>query len=188
MSSAIERFRERKQIQASTSKLRLVPTSVSKSKRNGEPVDEDFLNAPVYGDHLKLNSKVADADVQKLLADLSKQFEAQKFDTMVSGLKTSVLQNIAGPFGLGKFISAYDKTGGNVDTVHNVCDGIYGTDTEKKRYEERGEYDDVPYHSHDDYKATNAAMQKDFEAGKLKDAYTGEMFSPAAVNDNQLKA
>lgn len=187
MSSAIERFRERKQIQASASKLRLVSTSPSKPKRIEEPVDEEFVNAPAYGDHLKLNSKVTEDDVQKLLADLSKQFEAQKFDTMVGGLKTSVLQNIAGPFGLGKFISAYDKTGGNVDTVHNVRKGIYGTDKEKKRYEERGEYDDRPYHSHDDYIAANRAMKEKFENGSLVDEYTGEKFSKSTQNDSQLK-
>lgn len=188
MSSAIERFRERKQIQASTSKLRLVSTSTAKAKRNEEPVDDDFVNAPVYGDHLKLNSKVADADVQTLLADLAKQFEARKFDAMVGGLKTTVLQNIAGPFGLGKFIATYDKIGGNVDTVHNVREGVYGTEKERKQYEERGEYDPRPHHSHPDYIAANRAMQTDFEAGNLKDAYTNETFNPATVNDQQLKA
>jgi len=188
MSSAIERFRERKQIQVSTSKLRLVSTASSKSKRNEQLIDEDFVNAPVYGDNLKLNSKVEDEDVQKLLAEFAKQFEVKKFDTMVGGLKTSVLQNIAGPFGLGKFIAAYDKTGGNVDTVHNVRGGVYAKAKERKQYEERGEYDARQYHSHPDYIASNRVMQKDFEAGELTDAYTGETFNPATVNDQQLKA
>lgn len=53
-----------------------------------------------------------------------------RFEQMIQECKQSVIQSIVVPFGLGKILAAYDKVGGNVDTIHNARKGIYAT---KKR-------------------------------------------------------
>ncbi|WP_155761496.1 hypothetical protein [Helicobacter bilis] len=37
------------------------------------------------------------------------------------------------------------KDGGNVNTTHNVRQGIYASDKERQRYEQRGDYDSKAY-------------------------------------------
>lgn len=53
-----------------------------------------------------------------------------RFEQMIQECKQSIIQSIVVPFGLGKILAAYDKVGGNVDTIHNARKGIYAT---KKR-------------------------------------------------------
>lgn len=54
-------------------------------------------------------------------------------------LEKTVLQSLATSFGLD-FLLLEDKKGGDVDTIHNVRQGIYATDKEKEAYANRGDY------------------------------------------------
>ncbi len=82
--------------------------------------------------------------------------------TMVTSLVTS--------FGLD-FLLFKDKVGGNVDTTLNVRKGIWGTEQEKLRYEQRGDYDSTPYHQHKNYKATGKDDKASHKEGVLHDPY-----------------
>ena len=87
--------------------------------------------------------------------------------TMVSSLATT--------FGLD-FLLMRDRDGGDVNTINNVRQGVYATDTESQRYAERGNYDSHEYHSHTNYVATNRKGKAAHVNGELKDAYTGKTF------------
>jgi hypothetical protein len=91
-------------------------------------------------------------------------------------LHQTVIKSLTTSFGLD-FLLLEDKHGGDVNTVHNVRQGVYATEAERQRYEQREEYDSHHYHRHENYIATNRAGKKAHEAGTLTDTYTGEIFS-----------
>lgn len=91
-----------------------------------------------------------------------------RFEQMIQECKQSVIQSIVVPFGLGKILAAYDKVGGNVDTVHNARKGIYATNKEQGNYEKRGEYNSDEYHSHSKYIEINKNKPNLKNLGNLK--------------------
>ncbi|WP_231877207.1 hypothetical protein [Citrobacter sp. AATXQ] len=96
-------------------------------------------------------------------------------------LHQTVVKSLTTSFGLD-FLLLEDKHGGDVNTIHNAREGVYATDAERQRYEQREGYDSHHYHSHENYIATNRAGKKAHEAGTLTDTYTGEKF---AANDKK---
>lgn len=96
-------------------------------------------------------------------------------------LHQTVVKSLTTSFGLD-FLLLEDKHGGDVNTIHNVRQGVYATDAERQRYEQREAYDSYRYHSHKNYKATNREGKKAHEAGTLTDTYTGKHF---AANDKK---
>lgn len=111
---------------------------------------------------------------RETVQQLQQQWRNEQTTLMLTECRQRLLHSIIGPFGLGKVVAAWDKVGGNVDTLHNVRQGVYATETEKTRYDERGEYNSDPYHKHDKYKAKNAEHSRKKKAGEGVDAYTGE--------------
>lgn len=92
-------------------------------------------------------------------------------------LERTVVHSLATSFGLD-FLLFKDKSGGDVDTIHNVRQGIWASDSEKQRYENRGDYKPVtdgkktdPYHTHNNYIATGKRDKPLQQAGSLKDPY-----------------
>ena len=73
-------------------------------------------------------------------------------------------------FGLD-FLFFEDKKGGDVDTINNVRQGIWATEAEKKKYENREEYDSTAYHQHENYIQRGRADKISQENGNLKDYY-----------------
>ena len=115
--------------------------------------------------------------------------------------KREISTTLISQFGLSQFFDHY-QNGGNVDTVHNVREGVYATDAENKAYANRGDYSNDSmevkdkktgelkivkikdaYHQHPEYKRINKEYSKQKEAGGAVDAYTGEKFSTKAKTD-----
>ena len=106
-----------------------------------------------------------------------------RFEQMIQECKQSVIQSIVIPFGLGKIIAAYDKVGGNVDTIHNARKGIYATKKEQENYKQRGEYDSDKYHSYSKYIEINKKQTELKESWQLKDYMTNEKVAKNAKTD-----
>ena len=98
------------------------------------------------------------------------------------------LYAIAVPFGLGKLLSAYDKEGGNVDTIHNARAGVYATEEAKKAYKEHVEIynkkgkkekkKDVndPVYSDNNYTDNNLEVSgRTRKQDKLQDSYSDKI-------------
>lgn len=85
-------------------------------------------------------------------------------------LEKTVINSLVTSFGLD-FLLFEDKKGGEVDTIHNVRNGVWATATEQQRYEQRGEYDGTPYHQHANYIATGQQDKSLHTAGTLHDPY-----------------
>lgn len=85
-------------------------------------------------------------------------------------LEKTVITSLTTSFGLD-FLLFKDKQGGEVDTIHNVRNGVWATDAEKQYFEQRGEYDSTPYHQHANYIATGQKDKASQAAGTLNDPY-----------------
>lgn len=97
----------------------------------------------------------------------------EQFDWL-GELEKTTFKSLVTTFGLD-FLLVQDKQGGDVDTIHNVRNGIWATDKEKQVYENREKYDSHAYHSDKNYIARgkkDKQLQKD---GVLADNYTGEI-------------
>ncbi|MBK0032081.1 cobalamin adenosyltransferase [Erwinia sp. S43] len=97
-------------------------------------------------------------------------------------LHQTVVKSLTTSFGLD-FLLLNDQQGGDVNTIHNARQGIYATEAERQRYEQRGDYDSHHYHRHESYIATNREGKRQHEAGTLTDTYTGKQFAPEDVKN-----
>lgn len=101
-----------------------------------------------------------------------------RLEQMIQECKQSVIQSIVVPFGLGKILAAYDKAGGNVDTVHNVREGVYATDKEKEEYKKHIEsgYNHKTFHQENEQYQKERKVTQSIKNGEItgKDAYTNE--------------
>lgn len=87
-------------------------------------------------------------------------------------LEKTVVNSLATSFGLD-FLLFKDKLGGEVDTIHNVRQGVWATEQERQLYERRADYKDAvdAYHQHENYKATGQRDKALQQEGKLHDPY-----------------
>ncbi|MBP0622906.1 hypothetical protein [Cupriavidus consociatus] len=88
-------------------------------------------------------------------------------------LERTVVNSLVTTFGLD-FLLFKDKVGGEVDTIHNVRQGVWGTEQEQQTYEQRERYDGTAYHTHPNYIATGRRDKASHQAGQLHDAYRGQ--------------
>lgn len=174
MSDATERFKARK------ARLAALPSPGPVAVPAGDPgspgdVDQDLVDR-LASDTVVADLSVAQREVDQLLRELAEGFNRNRLDGMLDECKRGVVAALAGPFGLGRVVSKYDKIGGNVDTVHNVREGVWATDTEKAKFDSRGEYDTVAYHEHESYIAQNAESSAKFKSQDgVQDAYSDRM-------------
>ncbi|MDI2091326.1 hypothetical protein [Commensalibacter oyaizuii] len=76
------------------------------------------------------------------------------------------------------FLLITDKTGGDVDTIHNVRKDIYVTKENQSRYKNIGEYDSDKYHQYSNYIETGKKHKKQQKSEDgLQDAYTNKILS-----------
>ena len=95
---------------------------------------------------------------------------------LLEELHKTVVQSLTTTFGLD-FMLLEDKVGGNVDTTHNVRQGVHATQKEKDAYDNRGDYNSTDYHSHKNYIDKNREGKHLKEQGQLKDGYSGKTFN-----------
>ena len=192
MSEAIERFKQRRKVlQAATRRPRLVllPSVAASAKLASERLDVPFVDGPVAAERFNWTQDVcnADANAQVILAELSAVYDQDRFNAIMRDLQANVVQSIAAPFGVGKFVSAFDKEGGNVDTIHNARQGIYASQEEQRRYQERGPYDKHAVKLNKAYKAAHRKMCESLDADTLVDTYTDAPIRQADKNNEQLR-
>ncbi len=136
-------------------------------------IDESRLRSLDHGNDLVYSLDANPTEIKALLAELSGNFNKERFDSLMAQTEHDLLHSIAAPFGLGKILSAYDKTGGNVDTIHNVRNGVYATDEEKVAYENRGKYDTNVVHKDEKFINKNREVSKAWNSDDgLQDSYS----------------
>ena len=182
-STSLDRFNKRKKLANS---ITVINNEIDDNLVDG------FLNS--YVDSEKVNSiyektkkfydiSVSDNEAKEFLEKFKKDFNQERFDKLIIDCKKEVINSIVTPFGLGKIVAAYDKVGGNVDTVHNVRNGIYATEDEEKAYENRGEYNSDKYHKDTNYININKKYSENRKNGNATDYMTGKKLNPNESHD-----
>lgn len=127
------------------------------------------------------DSPITETEIENLLKTITNQYDENKFDTLLAECHERTLEALIRPFGLGRILFE-NKDGGNVDTVHNARNGIYATQGEKNKYDNRPEYDSHEYHSHSGYVTKNRKDSAEQKAGTLNDGYTNESLTGKTKN------
>ena len=98
---------------------------------------------------------------------------AQDFPWTVE-LEKTVINSLVTSFGLD-FLLFKDQKGGDVNTIHNVRNGVWATTDEQLRYEQREDYNSGLYHKHANYIATGKRDKAKQSAGTVHDPYRNTM-------------
>ncbi|MCY4347201.1 MAG: hypothetical protein OXC17_10445 [Aestuariivita sp.] len=175
-----------------------------------EEPDASFVRdsvGPTEYPEFNFDITISDADAIEYLRELRGQFHAERAEVILKEVKADVTRSIVGPLGLGKILAAYDKTGGYVDTVHNVRewkreekkgedskfykdDGIISEEF-KQAYDNRGKYDSEK--NHNPSPKTNYGKKREKikqQADKnRKDTYTGKLLGKKEFDlDHKISA
>lgn len=126
---------------------------------------------------------VSQEEAKEFLEQFKNEFNQAIFDKLIDDCKKDIINSIVTPFGLGKIVAAYDKAGGNVDTVHNARSGIYATPDAEAAYENRGDYDSDKYHKHEKYREINREYSQSRKKGEATDYMTGQKLNPNESHD-----
>lgn len=185
-----ERYKKRKHLREKLN------NSITVTENVDEAIVKQFLNSEIDKQLIKKNEEIIkghydlsiDVDVSKeeaieFLDQFKKNFNQARFDQLVSDCKKEVINSIITPFGLGKIVAAYDKAGGNVDTVHNVREGVYATLEEQEAYENRGKYNSDDYHKDPNFIAINREYSQERKQGDATDYMSGEKLDPHKSHD-----
>lgn len=182
MNSHVDRFVRRQQIRTqlkNSTQLVAMLSGPEVDRLMQSSVDQAYLDQVQRVTSLGLPTAACENAVGARLDALAVAFNQQRFDQLLDDSRRGALQAIVGPFGLGKVLSAFDKNGGNVDTIHNARSEVYATKKATQAYKDRGDYDKAQYHGNDERykKAAKEAADKQ-QKGELKDAYTGDTLGP----------
>lgn len=116
----------------------------------------------------------------KELESLQSQLPKEQMNALFEQCSQNAIDAVVGHFGLAAVV-LNSKDGGNVNTTHNVRKGIYASEAEKQRYENRGEYDSKHYHADKNYIAINKEQGELKKQGQGVDYMTGKKIK---ANDN----
>jgi hypothetical protein len=103
-------------------------------------IDKERLKKLNYNYDLLCPISADPEEAKTLLKEMKESFNKSKVDELLNKTQKDIIHSIAGPFGLGKFISVYDKTGGNVTTIHNAKQGIYAKTEDEYNKDQRKQY------------------------------------------------
>lgn len=109
-------------------------------------------------------------------------FREERLNQLLNECQNTVIEQILQPFGLSMAMFD-DKDGGGVNTIHNARKGVYATQNEKEKFEQRGEYNSTKYHSHPGYVKENRDISVAKKEGTLIDDYTGQKIAPGEKVD-----
>ncbi|MDL0103757.1 hypothetical protein NYG95_05720 [Campylobacter felis] len=144
-------------------------------KRDGENRDYFLLCCVIFDRELIMTiSNMSENETKDFVTQYYKTPADKRFEQMLQECKQSVIQSIVVPFGLGKIIAAYDKVGGNVDTIHNAREGVYATDKERQRYENKETYNSTDYHKDQSYIDINKKLEEEIKSGNAYDYLTNK--------------
>jgi hypothetical protein len=181
-STSLDRFNKRKKLKNTITVYDDVDENLVNqflnSKMDNEKVDNFFKSTSEF-----YSINVSDEEAKEFLEQFKKDFNQERFDKLIVDCRKEVINSIVTPFGLGKIIAAYDKVGGNVNTVHNVRGGVYATEAEQKAYENRGEYNSDDYHKDQNYININKEYSESRKDGNAVDYMTGEKLNPNESHD-----
>lgn len=141
--------------------------------KEAEFTNLNFSVIDVFRDKFSSGMESSLAELQELKSKISKQ----QMDGLLQQCTASAINAINGQFGLASAILG-SKDGGNVNTTHNVRKGIYASQAEKDKYDNREVYSSEAYHSHPEYIRQNKVQGEVHKRGEAVDYMTGKKLNP----------
>lgn len=195
MSGRIDRFKKRKEIIKKNQSLPFVRGVTDQElvdKLLCQSINSDRVTSLSYSTDLNVFVEVNTEEVEALLSELSASFHKERLELLIDETKRGVISSIAGPFGLGKIISAYDKTGGNVTTINNANNGIYAREEDHYRREDythskNSEGKKFANSGKNSSGAIYTRSQMD-ENLMVQDAYTGKMTKADTTSPDHIES
>lgn len=173
MSGRIDRFKKRQEIIKKNQSLPFVRGVTDQKlvdKLLRQSIDSDRVTSLCYSTDLNVSVDVNVQEIEALLSELRASFQKDRLELLLDETKRGVISSIAGPFGLGKILSAYDKTGGNVTTINNANNGVYAKDEDR--------------YSRKDYTHSKNSEGKQFaNAGKNS---SGAIYTRSQMDENHM--
>lgn len=187
MSASIQRFRKIQDAKRKAQELRQSERSTCAERYEPSVIEQNEIGYEVLAEYEQKWQKtwrvsaapvtVNFDEVEDLLRSIHASWDKAKLERILEQCQQQVISSIVGPLGLGTLVAAYDKNGGNVDTLHNVEKGIYATNDEQKRYLDREDYDSKEYHSDKNYISINRNFSKQRKEQGVEDAYSGKILT-----------
>lgn len=137
---------------------------------------------------------VSPEQVDELLKIKESEFDEKAFKLLKSKLQKDVIQAITSPLGLGQITTTWDKEGGAVDTIHNVRQDVFATDSAEHTCQDvQRDYQDKDVqqgyrYKNDRYNERHREANEQAQNHTLRDGYTGKLFEADAkgkVNKDQ---
>lgn len=195
MSGRIERFKKRKEIIKKNQSLPLVRGVTDQEQVDKilcQNINSDRVKSLDYSTDLNVSVDVNAEEVEALLSELRASFQKDRLEQLIDETKRGVISSIAGPFGLGKIISVYDKKGGNVTTINNANNGVYAKDEDRYKREDytnkkNSEGKQFANAGKNSSGAIYTRSQMD-ENHMVQDAYTGKMTKADTTSPDHIES
>ncbi len=157
------------------------------SKIDNEKVDNFFKSTTEF-----YSMDVSDEEAKEFLEQFKKDFNQERFDKLIIDCRKEVINSIVTPFGLGKIIAAYDKTGGNVTTIHNANQKIYA---KKEDEYNRNDYTNTQNSNGQQFAGdgknsvgSNFTKSKMDNNSNVTDAYTGKIQKADTTSPDHIES
>ena len=137
--------------------------------KEAEFTNLNFSVIDVFRDKFSSGMESSLAELQELKSKISKQ----QMDGLLQQCTTSAINAINSQFGLAPAILS-SKDGGNVNTTNNARKGIYASQAEKDKYDNKETYSSEVYHSHPEYIRQNKVQGEVYKRGEAVDYMTGK--------------
>ena len=147
------------------------------------PLDKERFDSLQYKTETSIDIEVDSQEVEAILSELRDSFDKEQLDKLFKETKKDLIQSIIVPFGLGRIVGAYDKIGGNVDTIHNVRNDVYATDKAKETYDSQEKYNSDNYHKDYKFIEINKQASKEKKSGNATDYMTEKKINANAKTD-----
>ena len=163
-----------------------IQTIPSLSSTSDSKPAEDTLEQMMRSQHQEIKNfdapvtiTVVEADA--LLTELRSKWTEQQTNQLLGNCRNTVLNSIAGPFGLGSIVAAIDKNGGNVTTAKNAKQGVFArAEEEYVRNDYAGNaYAKARGQYKDERIIENAQM--------IQDEYSGDFLDYSQVDCDHIK-
>lgn len=128
--------------------------------RRSQKQELAYFNEPI---HIDVN------EVDALLSEIGTKWGKKQTSELIGNCRRSVISSIANPFGLGTFVAAWDKEGGNVTTQHNAEKGIFAKESEKLNREKDYSYSNARKNIKEE-----AIHNGNMNSQEFTDTYTGK--------------
>ena len=177
----VERYKKRKLKFEQISNTVTIDTKYSQEEINtllSAKVDTSLTEhcSEIMNEHYKFyfDLFVSEEEAKEFLKQFKNDFNQERFNKLIEDCKNNVIQSIVTPFGIGKYLSVFDKVGGNVDTIHNVREGIYATQEAEDAYNGRAPYNSDEVHGDKSYLIIKKRTTEEQKAGNASDYLTGD--------------